>query len=341
MIFWANAGEDIDNPVAICKDIQVSLDEYGYVNIAPEDINDNSYDEGSGIETMLLSVGELSCENIWEPVIVTLTVSDYSGNSDECQANVTVIDDLDPVEVYCQNIEIEITSAGYASLEAWELELGSSDNCGIDHVEASQTEFGCEYLGENTVEVTFYDFSGNTASCQSTVTVVDNTSAEAVCLYGSITRYLDNGSASISLLDINDNYSSCNITSSSLSQTEFTCADVGLVEVVLTVIDLNSSETSCTTDVYIEEPEDGLTAACKNTSVQLVEGTGSIVFEDVDDGSTSACGFTSGLSQSSFTVDDIGENVVTVTIYDQSVTRILAAQLLQYWVKILNLLTVK
>src|SRR5687768_16065494 len=110
MFSWSIASEDLDNPIVLCQDVLVSLDEYGFANIAPEDVDDGSFDHGSGIESMTLSQTEFSCENIWEATTVTLTVLDYAGNSSECQASVTIIDDLPPVEVYCQNIEVEITT---------------------------------------------------------------------------------------------------------------------------------------------------------------------------------------------------------------------------------------
>jgi len=311
--------QDVTPPVAICKDFTTAIGEFGFTEVLnPADIDSGSYDEESGIAFMELNVLDYSCEAIWEINIATLTVTDNEGNTASCDATITVIDLLPPVEVFCLDINVALNEEGYAFVESWELEAGSSDNCGINHSVSSQTAFYCEHQGDNVVEVTFYDYSGNAASCQSIVTITDPRPPVAVCLYGSLNVFLQDGTGSMSLQDINENYASCNILSSTLSRTEFTCADIGLVEVILSVVDVNDNETSCTTDVYVVDGNSFVQAVCRDITVQLVEGVASITFEDVDGGSTSSCGFDASLSVSAFGIADTGNNVVTVTLTDAS-----------------------
>ena len=52
---------------------------------------------------------------------------------------------------------------------------GSYDACGISSISIDQYNFNCSHLGENTVTLTVVDAHGNTATCESTVMVYDNT----------------------------------------------------------------------------------------------------------------------------------------------------------------------
>jgi hypothetical protein len=311
-------GQDETPPVAVCQDVTVYINDEGIAELNPEDFDGGSYDDESGIAFLELSEYELWCDHIWSENYITLYVYDNEGNESSCEARVTVLDDQPPFDLECTNLEIDLNYQGLAVIEAWELALGDNDNCGVDQIEASITEFYCEHIGDNVVTVTFYDASGNFASCESIVTVSDPTPAVAVCLYGGITVYLESGTASIGLLEINDGYEACRISSSVLSQSYFTCEDIGVIEVTLTVTDNEDNVTSCSTEVYVEDADGDLEAKCMNTIVQLVGGIATISFEDIDNGSVATCGFDYAISQTEFGVEDIGDVGITLTITDVS-----------------------
>ena len=86
--------EDITPPEVFCKDITVQLDASGNVTITPFDADNGSNDE-SGIGFMSVSPDAFTCDDTG-PNLVTLTVTDNNGNSDICNATVTVEDDLAP-----------------------------------------------------------------------------------------------------------------------------------------------------------------------------------------------------------------------------------------------------
>jgi gliding motility-associated-like protein/uncharacterized repeat protein (TIGR01451 family) len=82
----------IDNtpPVAVCRDITVYLDlNTGTVTIIPADVDGGSYDNSGRIESMTINLDKFDCSDLG-PNMVTLTVTDESGNSDQCIAVVTV-----------------------------------------------------------------------------------------------------------------------------------------------------------------------------------------------------------------------------------------------------------
>ncbi|MEM8585331.1 MAG: hypothetical protein AAGF87_13715, partial [Bacteroidota bacterium] len=107
-------------------------------------------------------------------------------------------------------------------------EPNPSDNCEVAVVELSQADFDCSNLGDNMVQVFAFDLSENEGSCSVVVTVLDTFPATLFCQ--DTTLQLDeNGMASIDadelVLDVSDNCSSP--TEFTLSQTEFTCDDLG------------------------------------------------------------------------------------------------------------------
>jgi len=81
--------EDNEDPVALCKDITVYLDENtGQVTITPDSIDGGSSDNCSTI-TRSISKNIFYCSNIGDNPD-TLIVVDNAGNSDSCMAMVTV-----------------------------------------------------------------------------------------------------------------------------------------------------------------------------------------------------------------------------------------------------------
>ena len=105
---------------------------------------------------------------------VTITVTDGSGNTAECFADVTVIDDVDPVLVTVDTT-VYIGPGNIATIDSSFVydAINSSDNCGITEVTLDIETFDCSMLGDNTVNVTAYDAAGNSLAGTATVTVSD------------------------------------------------------------------------------------------------------------------------------------------------------------------------
>ncbi|NOR86785.1 MAG: HYR domain-containing protein, partial [Bacteroidales bacterium] len=307
--------EDILPPTAICQDITVSLDAGGSVTIAASDINDGSSDN-CGITSMSIDNATFDCTNTGANT-VTLTVEDSSGNTDECVATVTVVDDIDPTAV-CSNTTIQLSASGTASIVAADIDGGSSDNCTFT-LSASQTDFICTDLGPNTVTLTAEDASGNTNYCLATVTVEDNIDPVAVCQ--NIVVPLDGtGNVSITTAQI-DNGSSdnCGIDNMSLDFDTFDCTDIGVNPVTLTVVDIAGNTDECYATVTVEDNTDPI-AACQNITVSLdAGGSVTIVAGDVNDGSSDNCGITSmSIDNDTFDCTNTGANTVTLTVEDSN-----------------------
>ena len=304
-------------PTAMCQDIDVILDATGNATITAEQI-DNGSSACSGAVTLSASQTEFTCSSVGVNT-VTLTVTDVSGQTATCDATVTVIDDINP-EALCQPVTIYLDAAGVATLAPSDIDNGSNDICGIKSLEVDKDTFSCTDLGTNTVTLTVTDNSDNVSTCTAEVTVVDNIPPTAIC--ANITVQLDaSGNASINPEDIDGGSSdNCSTITLSASKTAFTCDDLGVNSVTLTVTDANSLETTCTAEVTVVDniaPE----AICFNEIDVAIDSAGnaSITVADINNGSTDNCSIDSiTIDKTNFDCSNIGANTVTLTVTDTS-----------------------
>ncbi len=165
-------------PTARCKNAIVYLDANGNGILNAINIDDDSYD-ASGIAFWELSQTTFTGANIGNNN-VTLTVTDNFGNTASCSAVVKVVDNVPPIAI-CKPITVYLDANGTFNINASALNNGSTDACGIASFSASQNAFTCANIGTNSVTLTVTDNFGNTASCSSVVTVVDNIPPIAIC----------------------------------------------------------------------------------------------------------------------------------------------------------------
>ena len=248
----------------------------------------------------------------------TVTVTD-SNDDTETQSFTVEFEDLEDPIVNFRNIVVELDSSGSVSIQASDIDNGSSDNCGIDQISINKTNFSCTDVGDNTVTLSVKDVNGNTATKDATVTVKDNINPNVITQ--NITVQLDeNGTASITADQIdNGSNDACGIQSTSLDISTFNCNNIGANTVTLSVIDNNNNTATKNATVTVEDniaPQ----VITQDITVQLHEnGTASITADQIDNGSTDACGIQStSLDVSEFNCTDIGENTVTLTVTDNN-----------------------
>ena len=246
---------DTTPPVAVSQNIVVYLDGAGNASIVASDI-DNGSSDNCGTVNLSASQTSFNCSDIGVNN-VTLNVEDNNGNTNSQISNVIVTDTISPVAVP-QNITVFLDGAGNTSITVSDIDNGSSDNCGIANLSASQTSFNCSDIGVNNVTLSVTDDNGNTNSQISNVFVTDTISPVAVSQ--NITAFLDGtGNTSITASDI-DNGSSdnCGTVNLSASQTSFSSADLGANNVTLSVTDDNGNSAESISVVTIEESTLGL-----------------------------------------------------------------------------------
>ena len=187
------------------------------------------------------------------------------------------------------------------------------------HTEAAPNSFTCSEVGVNVVLLTVTDNNGNISTCNANVTVEDNVAPVALCQ--DITVQLDaTGNATITGADIDGGSTdACGIATLVAAPNSFTCSEVGVNVVLLTVTDNNGNISTCNANVTVEDNVAPV-ALCQDITVQLdATGNATITGADIDGGSTDACGIaTIYLSQYDFNSDHIGNNTVVLTARDNS-----------------------
>jgi large repetitive protein len=191
---------------------------------------------------------------------VTLTATDDAGNSSNCTFSVTATDNTPPTAV-CQNINAYLTSNGTVTISALSLDNGSSDNCGIVSRTVTPSSFNCSNVGINNVVFTVYDNNGNSASCNATVNVIDNTPPTVICknfvvVIDAITRV-----ATIKASDIdNGSNDACGIASLNVFPSVFADSpNLYTTTTTLTAVDNYGNSSSCTATVTVEPPKNQFT----------------------------------------------------------------------------------
>jgi choice-of-anchor B domain-containing protein len=320
---------DTTSPTAVCQNITLELDENGLASVSADNIDGGSSDD-VGITSFELNISTFTCNELGDNEVI-LTVFDAAGNSDSCDAIITVEDNILP-SIIGQNITVNLEGNPSVTVAAEEVDNESFDNCSIVSLILTPDTFTS--VGTFDAVLEGIDDSGNMASVTVEITIVDFIDDEApTAVCQDLTVILDeNGEATISAESI-DGGSSDNSGSYSVSIdiNFFDCSNIGENEVTLTVIDPYENSDTCIAIVTIEdnmEPEincpenqtlqagaDGTTilpdfvlnnevTATDNCSENLIiiqdpiageaigVGSNTITFETTDDqGNSSSCSF--------------------------------------------------
>ena len=306
--------EDNIDPTLTTQDITIQLDGSGSASITPADVT-NSAGDNCGTPVITVDQTSFDCSEVGANT-VTVTSTDANGNVITAPATVTVEDTVNPTAV-CLDITVGLDTFGNATIEASDVDGGSSDNCAIATMTVSPSSFTSLELGANNVTLTVTDVNGNVDTCTSVVTVSDSNPPNAVCQ--DITIALDaSGNAVITSADI-DGGSTDNgvIVSIVASQTEFDCSHVGTNSVTLTVTDDAGNTDSCLATVTVEDNIDP-TLTTRDITIQLDgSGSASITPADVTNSAGDNCGTpVITVDQTSFDCSEVGANTVTVTSTD-------------------------
>ncbi len=216
--------------------------------------------ESLGCNTIVIQISGPGIPNGFYPVTsgantVELTVEDAAGNTDQCSANVTVIDNIAP-NIVCPDDVAEATDAGscFATVA-----LGTpvtDDNCGVASVSNdAPAQFP---IGSTTVTWTVTDNNGNTATCTQEVVVTDDEDPTIACPE-DITQTADAGScfATVALgTPVTDD--NCGVASvSNDAPAQF---PIGSTTVTWIVTDNNGNTATCTQEVIVSDDEDPIIA---------------------------------------------------------------------------------
>lgn len=249
--------------------------------------------------------------------LITVTVTDDSGNESTCTEMVTV-EDVDEPICEAQDITVELDDMGMVMIDAADIDNGSSGGCSMVTLEVDPDEFFCNAVGMEVVTLTVTSDNGMSSTCTATVTIEDNMDPSAVCVPDFTVNVNNNGNANITVGDvIESSDDECGIQSEVIDISSFDCDDKAIspILVTATVTDNNGNTTTCTVNVSVDDVTDPECTLFPD--LEFVPDV-TITINDVLNTFTDNCatGNSSITSQTEFTCDDIGTHVVTVEVDD-------------------------
>lgn len=249
-------------------------------------------------------------------------------------SNQVTIGDLTAPTLVLKDITLTLDATGEATLIPADADNGSSDDCTpaseLTYM-ADLTDFSCDDLGDNSVTITVTDKAGNAASQTITVTVVDDMapvfSANNPNGLSPLRFAIDPSSSNAVTIAVSDLRTTvgdnCDGNPTvTLSQSSFTCNDLGSQTITLTATDA-SGNTNTATEIIEIVDETIPTAVTQDATIALdANGVATIAADDINNGSSDNCtatgDLTFSLSKSAFSCEDLGANTVILRVIDVS-----------------------
>ena len=230
-----------------------------------------------------------------------------------CQFDFEVVDNLKP-EISCTPISINLDAEGTATITP-EMLAQFEDNCGIVQAEVSKSSFTEEHLGSQPVTVTVRDAAGNENQCVTTVQVepYEGISEGFKCPEPTTIALKSNGELNISVY-----YPGEAELEFEISQSHFTCADIGTHTLTITYTgDFNGTCEAELTVIDDTPPE--IVCLEEYTLTLNSEGKAVVKAEDLLSKAYDNCGIADAvLSRNAFSTADIGQQEISLTVTDQS-----------------------
>jgi gliding motility-associated-like protein len=303
-------------PIVKVKSVNIYLNNLGKATLLPSALNDGSSDN-CGIATFTASQTAFDCTHLGVNE-VTLTVTDNSGNETSQKSKVNVLDTIKPNLLY-NNIIIYLNSSGSISITTDDVNANSTDNCGISKYEISQSIFDCSNLGTNFINFTVTDYASNSVTQAVRVTVRDTFAP--VLRTKPVTLYLNQfGFAILTPTDIDSgSFDNCRISTRQLSQSVFTCGNIGSNAVTYTLADFSGNTAFSQVAVTIKDTSAPINKVRNGPAYLDRNGFAVLSTFDVDNGTADNCGVSKvTLSRDRFTCSDLGENIIDFTSFDAS-----------------------
>jgi len=185
--------------------------------------------------------------------VVEWTVTDVQGNTATCLQVITVTDITPPLITCPDDVVVSTATGACGAVAVWPQPV-FSDNCPGPVVTSSVPSGSIFLLGTTTVTYSITDLSGNTTTCDFTVTVEDNEAPELTCP-ADVTVFTTPGTcdaiAEWTLPTVTDNCPGGMITDE--SHTSGSTFPIGTTTITYTAEDAAGNTTTCSFDVIVEE----------------------------------------------------------------------------------------
>lgn len=326
-----------NNVTAICQPtLNLYLDNAG--NASPDfNLLNNGSDTSCFLQNVSFSpAGPFNCSNTTAPISTIMTITDKLGNSSSCTSLITVLDTIKPSAICKSYVQLYLDNTGNVTMPASLVDSLSSDNCALNSAftlvnNLSSINFACnQVFNPIPLVLSVRDVNGNTAQCNTIAYIRDTIKPVANCVPSIVLNLSSIAPANVSLNAIQVNNSSTdNCTSNPVlsingqSQINFTCANLGLNQLILLAQDPSGNTDTCISQVTIQDITAPL-ANCQSSLTVFLDNTGTQTLNAIqlDNGSTDNCAIVdyevAGSSTVQFNCNQLGGNVVTLTIRDGS-----------------------
>ena len=260
---------------------------------------------------------------------ITYTNTDAAGSTATDAMIVTVTDDEDP-SITCAPNQVQTTDEGEAEANVTVVSPSASDNCSVQSILNDRTgtadASGVYPLGTTTVTWIVTDGSGNTSTCQQTITVTDDEPPTIECAVASQTQTADPGVCQADVTVVTPNANDNNMVVSLLNDYNNTsdASDtypVGTTTVVWTVTDDTGNTSICSQDVIVTDDEVPSITCAEDQTQTADAGVAEAAVTVTAPGTSDNCGVAGVVNDYNNTADasgtyPVGTTPVTWTVTD-------------------------
>ncbi|OYU54621.1 MAG: hypothetical protein CFE25_15125 [Chitinophagaceae bacterium BSSC1] len=274
-----------------------------------DDINDYNFTPGSGVFSGSQPIFNLSSSNTTITSILKGTPSGSTTNANSVTYNILFGSSITGLSTS----NFSLTSVGVSGAS-----ITSLSGTGASYNVVVNTGTGSGSITLNLANATGLSPSVSTSlPYAGEVYTIDKTAPTVVTQGRTVLLNISGtGSVTAALIDNGSNDAS-GVASLGLSQTSFTCANIGSNTVTLTVTDNAGNSATGTATVIVSDNIVPVVVTQNRTITIGNTGTATVSALQINNGSSDACGVASlGLSKSSFTAADLGANTVTLTVTD-------------------------
>ncbi len=207
----------------------------------PSYVVQNSLTHSASLAGLTLPSGSYSV--VW-------SLRDICGSIDYDTCTIVVEDTTAPV-AHSKSLTLFLDASGQALLSPEMCDDGSWDACGIVSRSCSRTQFGCAQLGFTTDTLRVVDGAGNSTEAVCIVNVVD-TIAPTIATKSATVELDSNGEAEVDVSMVDAGFiDNCQVLNSELSQTHFSCNDLGEHQLLVRVWDASGNKSSATAEISV------------------------------------------------------------------------------------------
>jgi len=251
---------------------------------------------------------------ITESQFVTLTAT-YGSVTKSCDIKIDLVDYEYPVISDCpRRVNITLGAGETFTIPDYTTIASATDNCSIRSFTQDISE-GTEITNNTTIKLTAIDTYGNDSYCFIEIVVTSSNPDLEIACPGNQTENLD----------ANCQFQLPDYTQQAQANFDGTITQLPLPGTVInsdTDVTLTAKGeegvTTCTFKVKVADITPPLANCIASFDLRLnANGQASLNADSLDNNSYDACGITSkSLSQTTFTADDLGENIVVLTVTD-------------------------